>query len=356
MELKVEVSSLGATTETGQPTIGNREITTVIRLKDGQTNLLAGLIREDYVDSHTGIPGTSDIPFFRRLLGRNQRDKSVFDIVLTITPHIVRIPNIGDKDLESIYLGMVDKEPFKAQMENLYGEEEPEEEAETEDAGGAAGTTEPGRSTPGGTDESSGAVAGGWEAQEVDWSAAAGSPDDTGAAGGGNRSRRSPRGGGEGDGEGPGSGGEDADGPGGGDPPRGPARVTCVPAGIETATGSVFPLAVNIENGWNVAHAPFYITYDPQLLEYVGAAEGSYMNADGTATTFQATAANGRVLVGLSRFGRGEGAEGAGTLATFQFRALAPGNGVLAFTNNSIKDPSMRSHPSIWVPAQVAVQ
>ena len=37
--------------------------------------------------------------------------------------------------------------------------------------------------------------------------------------------------------------------------------------------GSVFPLAVTIENAWNVAHAPFYITYDPQLVEYAGAAE-----------------------------------------------------------------------------------
>ena len=79
------------------------------------------------------------------------------------------------------------------------------------------------------------------------------------------------------------------------------------------------------------------------------------MNADGTSTTFQATATNGRVLVGLSRFGRGAGAEGAGTLATFQFKALAPGAGGLAFTNNSVKDPAMRNLPSIWSPAQVKV-
>jgi len=357
MELKVEVSSLGATTETGQPTIGNREITTVIRLKDGQTNLLAGLIREDYVDSHTGIPGTSDIPFLKRILGRNQRDKQMFDIVLTITPHIVRLPNIDDEDLESIYLGMVDKEPFKAQMENLYGDDKEEPEAEEEVEGGAAGTTRPDRTPPGEAAEPDSDTAGGWEEQEVDWSLGDTPADDASSGDAGRGGRSADDGSGD-DSGGPGSGGdgEEADGPGGGDPPRGPARVSCVPAAIQTVAGSVFPLAVNIENGWNVAHAPFYITYDPQLLEFVGAAEGSFMNADSRPTTFQATAANGRVLVGLSRFGRGEGAEGSGTLATFQFKALAPGSGVLAFTNNSIKDPAMRSLPSIWVPAQVTVQ
>ncbi len=366
LELKVEVSSIGAVTSSGQPTIGNREINTVIRLKDGQTSLLAGLFKETSSESNTGVPGISDIPFLKRILGKNQTDDKEDDIILTITPHIVRIPNIIEEDLESIYLGMVDKEPFKAQMTNLYGHDD-EEEAEAgeeageeeEETGGAAGTTEPDSSSTGAASDLETGSVEGWEAQETDW-AGESSPDDDPFAGGAG-GRGGDRTGGDDQGENSGdrgSGGEsdEADRLGGGDPPRGPVRVSFVPGSVDTVSGSVFPLAVNIENAWNVAHAPFYIIYDPQLVEFVGAAEGTFMNADGTSTTFQATAANGRVLVGLSRFGRGAGAEGAGTLATFQFKALAPGAGVLAFTNNSVKDPAMRNLPSIWTPAQIRVQ
>jgi general secretion pathway protein D len=358
LELKVEVSSIGATTQSGQPTIGNREINTVIRLKDGQTSLLAGLFKETSTESNTGVPGVSDIPFLKRILGKNTADNKEDDIILTITPHIVRIPTIIEDDLESIYLGMVDKEPFKAQMTNLYhdNEEKKDKGDEEQSEGGAAGTTEPAASSPESASDLEVGSVEGWQEQETDWETEAGQSDDPFAGGSGGRDDRTR----ESD---SGESGEDRGGesdrtsePGGGDPPRGPARVSFVPGSVDTLAGGVFSLAVNIENAWNVAHTPFYITYDPQLVEYAGAAEGTFMNSDGTSTTFQATATNGRVLVGLSRFGRGAGAEGAGTLATFQFKALAPGTGVLAFTNNSVKDPSMRNLPSIWTPAQLRVQ
>lgn len=357
LELKVEVSSIGATTQSGQPTIGNREIQTVIRLKDGQTSMLAGLFKTISSESNTGVPGLSDIPFLKRILGKSQIDEKEDDIILTITPHIVRIPNIVEEDLESIYLGMVDKEPFKAQMTNLYGEREEQDAGEEERSGGAAGTTEADRSSSGSAPNSEAAQ--GWEEQETDWSGGTPPADDPSA--GGAESGAGPGSGDSGEddtGEGQSDGGEgdESEELGGGDPPGGPVRVVFVPTSVDTVPGAVFPLVVNIENAHNVAHTPFYITYDPQLLEFAGAAEGTFMNADGTSTTFQATATNGRVLVGLSRFGRGAGAEGAGTLATFQFKALASGTGVLAFTNNSVKDPSMRNLPSIWIPAQVKVQ
>ncbi len=364
LELKVEISNIGAVTPSGQPTIGNREITTVLRLKDGQTSLLAGLFKEVSTESNTGVPGISDIPWLKRILGKNTTDDREDDIILTITPHIVRIPNIVEEDLESIYLGMVDKAPFKARMTNLYDDDDEEDDEqetdkEEENTGGAAGTSEPGTSTSGAASDVETGVVEGWDEQDTDWAGESTPADDPFAGGAGGRGDDGS--GGDGSGESRGEEDRDREGdqaeePGGGDPPRGPVRISFVPGSVDTVSGSVFPLAVNIENAWNVAHAPFYITYDPQLVEYVGAAEGTFMNADGTSTTFQATAANGRVLVGLSRFGRGAGAEGAGTLATFQFRALAPGTGVLAFTNNSVKDPAMRNLPSIWTPAQLRVQ
>ena len=57
------------------PTFGNREINTVIRLQDGETNLLAGLIRDDERQIAEGIPGLSDLPLVGRLFANNRRER-----------------------------------------------------------------------------------------------------------------------------------------------------------------------------------------------------------------------------------------------------------------------------------------
>ena len=60
--LKVELSSISGTGFGGLPTFGSRSISTVIRLKDGETNMLAGLIRDEERTSFATIPGLGDIP------------------------------------------------------------------------------------------------------------------------------------------------------------------------------------------------------------------------------------------------------------------------------------------------------
>ena len=47
------------------PTLGNRTVNTVIRLKDGETNLLAGLLRRDERKALRGVPGIVNIPLVR---------------------------------------------------------------------------------------------------------------------------------------------------------------------------------------------------------------------------------------------------------------------------------------------------
>ena len=70
LALRISVSSISGTGFGNLPTFGNREINTVIRLKDGETNLLAGLIRDDERLVLRGIPGLSDLPIVGRCLRR----------------------------------------------------------------------------------------------------------------------------------------------------------------------------------------------------------------------------------------------------------------------------------------------
>jgi general secretion pathway protein D len=97
--LKVAVSSISGEGFGGLPTFGNREINTVIRLRDGETNMLAGLIRDDEREVVNGIPGLSDMPLIGRLFAHNRKNTQETDIVLTLTPRIIRVLELTEADL-----------------------------------------------------------------------------------------------------------------------------------------------------------------------------------------------------------------------------------------------------------------
>jgi general secretion pathway protein D len=105
LALKILVSSISGSGFGGLPTFGNREISTVIRLRDGETNLLAGLIRDDERDVLEGIPGLSDIPIVGRLFAHSRRQTQESDIVLTLTPRIVRVLDLDEEDLRPFRVG-----------------------------------------------------------------------------------------------------------------------------------------------------------------------------------------------------------------------------------------------------------
>lgn len=102
LALRVEVSNISGTGFGGLPTFGNRTISATIRLKDGETNMLAGLIRDDERVVLEGIPGLSDLPVIGRLFARNRREAQETDVVLMITPRIVRVLDLTEEDLRPL--------------------------------------------------------------------------------------------------------------------------------------------------------------------------------------------------------------------------------------------------------------
>lgn len=117
LALKIELSSISGTGFGGLPTFGSRSISTVIRLKDGETNMLAGLIRDEERKAFATIPLLGDIPVIGRLFGYNQKQTTETDIILTLTPRIVRVLNLTAEDLQPFRVprdggaGMVDVAP-----------------------------------------------------------------------------------------------------------------------------------------------------------------------------------------------------------------------------------------------------
>jgi len=100
LALKIELSSISGTGFGGLPTFGSRSISTVIRLKDGETNMLAGLIRDEERKTIATIPLIGDIPVLGRLFSYNHKETTETDIILTLTPRIVRVLNLTAEDLQ----------------------------------------------------------------------------------------------------------------------------------------------------------------------------------------------------------------------------------------------------------------
>jgi general secretion pathway protein D len=109
LNLKVGISNLGETVPVGPEqeaiTIGTRTITSVIRLKSGETSLLAGLIRKDKTKGVTKTPLLGDIPVLGRLFRTETITDKNTDLVLTLTPQIIRFPDIEEEDLAPVWVG-----------------------------------------------------------------------------------------------------------------------------------------------------------------------------------------------------------------------------------------------------------
>jgi general secretion pathway protein D len=143
LELAAEFSILGAdavVAGTRLPTFLTRNVTGVLRLRDGETSLIGGLLSQQEGESTTGIPGMTSIPLIGKLLSNPSKRQETAEVVISITPHLVRGPKVIEADLEPLRLGT--KETFRVEgaREPLFGvEPEPS----------PSPTTPPGLTAPG---------------------------------------------------------------------------------------------------------------------------------------------------------------------------------------------------------------
>jgi general secretion pathway protein D len=119
LQLSIAVSSISGTGFGGLPTFGNREIKNQIRLRDGETSMLAGLIRDDERKSLDGIPGLSDLPLVGKMFGHSVKNSTQTDIVLTLTPHIVRVLDLNEADLRPFRVSRDSLSPASADLPNF---------------------------------------------------------------------------------------------------------------------------------------------------------------------------------------------------------------------------------------------
>ncbi|HTY20090.1 MAG TPA: cohesin domain-containing protein, partial [Geobacteraceae bacterium] len=350
IKVSLEVSSAGAPRDVGSGNqvvdINNRNLDTVLSLKDGETSIIGGLIELIDSNSRSKIAILGDIPIIGSLLTNKIISNKKGELILAITPHIVRGITVPDADVSSFWSGKEDN----PSVTNPYGSfvQEPDIPAPPPSQKAAP----PGQATQPGAPAT--AIPGTNAPQRqsaVTPPQASATPSP--APGAAPVSIASPP-----------SAVQSAQPVAAQAPPQGGAVLpqNTIAGGTPPASGVHPPIPLNLSvpssvgvderfivtitaaNATDLYNAPFVLSYDPLLLDYEGASEGSLLNSDGKQTTFQASGvkSSGQVSVGLARSGNVGGVNGSGNLAILTFRAKAPGKAGIGFLSSAFTDDGGR--------------
>ncbi len=394
LKLKIEVSNLNGsvsgTNGDSQPIIGTRMIDSVIRLQDGETNFLAGLIRTDESNTDKGFPGLSEIPIIGRLFSDKNTQGARTDVILTLTPHIVRNAEITPEDLEPIWVGTEQNITFRGGSPRVESENEgpfdnnegsPEEiqdairrrlqrlprglrPGETNDDSGNP-TLAPGAPQPPATPPPGGVNLVPVAPPTNIFQPAAPppptnpTPDEqppTGLVSQGNASGTASlqvrkaalvtAGTGTG-----GAGGTVAKAALASAATAPAVRLWLTPAKLTVSPGDTFEVRIQAEAGQAVSHLPLSLTFDPKVLAVEKVEAGDFLGPAGAAQVLSDAGRPGDLVIGASRLGKVPGVKGTGTVARVTYRAVAAGASELAFDGKaldaSLQPLAVRTRPAL---------
>ena len=280
MDLRLENSSRGADVDVGGtsvPSFGQREVTTRLRLRDGESNLLAGLLREDERRALRGLPGIANMPILREFASSNDRSIAQTDIVMLLTPHIIRSRNLTEADLRPVAIGSQQSlslggSPLVLAPPRQPGTDTPPTVENAAPAPVPAAPAAPAPAAPAQTDLFPGAPPAGGGAAQVTLTA---------------------------------------------------------PGPMMRVGGGPYTVALAITGANRLSTISLTITYDPAVVRVRTVQEGTFMRAGGAEATFVPQIVPGRVDITITRTPGAIGASGSGVLAAILFEPVAPGTAIL---------------------------
>lgn len=317
IKLSLEVSSItdrqtvGSTDSlTTVVTIGTRNLDTVLTLKDGETSIIGGLIQDSKNKSKRKVMILGDLPLIGPLLSSNDNSNSKSELVLAITPRIVRSMSIPEGDVAAFWSGKEDEPSLAKPYSSFVQEPEivpvvqtaPLPQIPVQPPADKEATTSP-------MGEEGAAVI----------------PEQPVAA-----------------------------------PESQPApKITLnIAAPASVKVNDQFTVEIKANNASNLISAPFTLVYDPIFLELIGVTEGKLMKQDGKSTTFRPTIdkVTGQVAVSLNRSNDLGGVTGSGVLATATFKAKNEGPASMGFVDVGFTAPGGKPLETISYSAVVQVK
>ena len=361
LEITVENSARGQDSNiAGQnlPSFFSRKVSTKLRLRDGESNLLAGLLREDERKSLTGFPGILRLPIVKQLFSNNDSVIKQTDIVMLLTPRIIRTHDLRASDLSPIYIGTQSNMALTGPPVTIGGPPEPEPPPPPAAAPGApaAGPPRPRHQAArrAGPPRRNGAQAGDSSGKLGDpWhNCGARTAGDGGAASGGAANRAAP-------------GGRaanrarrcDACARAGHPPQAPPARITLSPPSEMRVGSGPYTVPISVAGATRLSTLTLSITYNPALVRVRNVQEGTFMRQGGVTPAFssQIDEKSGRIDIVVTRPGDQTGASTSGLLAAILLEPLTAGTGSLGLTGSATV-PGGASAALQFLPAGITVR
>jgi len=349
IKLGLEVSSIlqrdtiGTDQATTVVTIGTRNLDTVLSLKDGETSIIGGLIQKNNTDSKSKVFLLGDIPIIGSLFSNTNKAGDKTELLLAITPRIVRGVTVPENDVAAFWSGREDEPSSNKPYSSFL---EPEFAELPEDAPLAGSPAAPGRALPSvGKSAAAPAPAAGLPAppapaaesadvpSDLPMEGSAGQPADLHPAAVSEPAAQTapvpvvvP----------PVSGNSAAGSPDAASPPvSGTLLTLSLPASVKL--NEEFKVQVNASGVQDLQNAVFVVTFEPELMEVVSHSEGSLLKKDGAPATFQAfmDKKKGELWISGARPLAAAGVSGSGTLALVTFKAIGKGGAGIGFANTS---------------------
>ena len=297
LKLVIEVSSQTGTVSIGgisQPIISQRKIEHDIRLKEGEVSVLGGLFERTDTRTLNGWPGLAKIPVLRYFFSDDNTEHEEDEIILVLTPRIVRMPEWTRENLRTLYSG----------SENLVQvKRESDIRVPTPPAGPAQPAGPP--ANPTGTNAPAPAI----------------QPSATPAQG------------------------------------AQTAKIRFDPGSLSLKVGETATVGIVVENVNDLYSIPMLLQYNPAVLSVEDVQHGGFLSGGMTqeiAIVHREDKEHGQAIISATRPPNTPGVNGSGTLLGIVIKALAPGSSNLSIVQVNAKDSQQR--PIALVTSEAAVQ
>ena len=298
LKASMEISNLNGSQTIGgitQPIISTRKIEHTIRLMDGETNLLGGILEVQDTNTTGGTPFLGEIPLLKYLFSSTTKEHITNELVFLLVPHIVRSQELNDLNRRAFDVGTgsgIDLRMAGRQVppSNVTPAAATPAQPQQQPAGVAPVTparqpaaTVPQQSIPGQQPP----------AQNV---APQGTPAPQQAL------------------------------------KPGQVGLRLEPGAQQQQVGGTFPMTVVLSQGEDVASVPIQISYDPKLFQFVKVTNGDFLAKDGqnVALVYRDDPATGRLQITAQRTPGSQGISGDGVVFNLTFTAKAKGTGPIS--------------------------
>lgn len=299
LKASLEISNLNGSQTIGgitQPIISTRKVEHTIRLMDGETNLMGGILEVSDSTTTSGTPILGEIPLLKYLFSSTSKEHVTNELVFILVPHIVRSQELNDLNRRAFDVGtgsgidlrMASKPPAPSNITPAAATPAPQQPA-----GGAPVTPARQPAAPAGQTQVPAQ-----QPQQQQNPASQGTPAP--------QQTLKP----------------------------GQVGLRLEPGTQQQQVGSTFPMTIVLSQGEDIASVPIQISYDPKLFSFSKVTNGDFLAKDGqnVALVYRDDPATGRLQVTAQRTPGSQGISGEGTVFNLTFTAKAKGTGVISIT------------------------